>query len=46
MIQWSFWIYLVSVISSAYSLVFESIPALIIALMLAMAGIAQENMER
>ena len=46
MIQYSFWCYVGSVICSVYSLAFESIPALIIALLLSMAGIAQETMER
>jgi hypothetical protein len=45
MIKYSSWCYAASVVCSAYSLVFESVPALIIGLMLALAGIAQEGME-
>ena len=45
MIKYSAWLYEASLACSLYSIIFDSVPALLTGLLLALAGIAQENME-
>lgn len=46
MTKYSEWLYLSSLAFSLCSIIFDSVPALIIGLLLALAGITQETMEQ